>query len=137
VRARSFDRVTSWLGGYSGEGKYLGGSYEAQIEILYSKWGKWAKEYNRKLIPFVTPEFDNRYVRWGCPNCIPLNRFPQLFEKRVNIALMYTCPPRVILIGTWNDFFESTALEPAREYGFTYLEILRKVLEGYGTSEKS
>ncbi|MCL7390081.1 MAG: glycoside hydrolase family 99-like domain-containing protein [Thaumarchaeota archaeon] len=137
ARARSFDGVTSWLGGYSGEGRYLGGSYEAQIEILYSKWGKWANEYSRKLIPFVTPEFDNRYVRWGCSNCIPLNRSPQLFEKRANIALMYTRPPRVILIGTWNDFFESTTLEPAREYGFTYLEILRKVLEGYSTSEKS
>ena len=71
------------------------------------------------------------------PIAPPSTASPQLFEKRVNIALMYTCPPRVILIGTWNDFFESTALEPAREHGFTYLEILRKVLEGYGTSEKS
>jgi hypothetical protein len=38
-RARQFDGITSWLGGYSGEGIYLGGSYEAQLGILYSQWG--------------------------------------------------------------------------------------------------
>jgi archaellum component FlaC len=128
-RARSFDGITSWLGGYSGEGRYLGGSYEAQIEILYSKWGNWANKYHKKLFPFITPEFDNRYVRWGCPNCIPLNRSTQLFEERMNIALKHTHSPQVILVGTWNDFFESTTLEPSREYGFIYLEILKRVLE--------
>jgi archaellum component FlaC len=128
-RARSFDGITSWLGGYSGEGRYLGGSYEAQIEILYSKWGNWANKYHKKLFPFITPEFDNRYVRWGCPNCIPLNRSTQLFEERMNIALKHTHSPQAILVGTWNDFFESTTLEPSREYGFIYLEILKRVLE--------
>jgi DNA-binding ferritin-like protein len=128
-RARSFDGITSWLGGYSGEGRYLGGSYEAQIEILYSKWGNWANEYHKRLFPFITPEFDGRYVRWGNPNSIPLNRSPQLFEERMNIALKHTQSPQVILVGTWNDFFESTTLEPSREYGFIYLEILKRVLE--------
>jgi predicted metal-dependent hydrolase len=128
-RARSFDGITSWLGGYSGEGRYLGGSYEAQIEILYSKWGNWANEYRKKLFPFITPEFDGRYVRWGNPNSIPLIRSPQLFEERMNIALKHTHSPQAILVGTWNDFFESTTLEPSREYGFIYLEILKRVLE--------
>jgi hypothetical protein len=100
MRASSFDGVTSWLGGYSGEGRYLGGSYETQLEILYSKWGEWANEHYKKLFPFITPEFDNRYVRWGNPNSIPLRRSPQLFEERMNVVLMYTHPPRVILIGT-------------------------------------
>jgi hypothetical protein len=128
-RARSFDGITSWLGGYSGEGRYLGGTYENQIRIVYSRWGKWAGENSKKLIPFITPEFDNRYVNWGCPNCIPLNRSPQLFEERINIALKHTQSPQIIFVGTWNDFFESTTLEPSREYEFTYLEILKNVLE--------
>jgi prefoldin subunit 5 len=128
-RARSFDGITSWLGGYSGEGRYLGGTYENQIRIVFSRWGKWAGENSKKLIPFITPEFDNRYVNWGCPNCIPLNRSPQLFEERINIALKHTQTPQIIFVGTWNDFFESTTLEPSREYEFTYLEILKNVLE--------
>jgi hypothetical protein len=45
------------------------------------------------------------------------------------IALKYA-KDSTIIIGTWNDFFESTTLEPTREYGFTYLEILKDVLRG-------
>jgi hypothetical protein len=48
------------------------------------------KQIPQKMFPFITPEFDNRYASWGDPNSIPPYRSPQLFEKRVNIALMYT-----------------------------------------------
>ena len=130
-RARQFNGITSWLGGYSGEGKYLGGSYEAQIEILYSKWGMWAKENNKELIPFITPEFDNRYVKWGSPTSIPLERSPQLFIERLITALNHTKTFKIIMIGTWNDFFESTTLEPSREYGFEYLNLLKEILKDF------
>jgi archaellum component FlaC len=127
-RAKQFDGITSWLGGYSGEGNYLGGSYETQLQILYSEWGKWAKENSKKLIPFTTPEFDNRYVNWGNPNSIPLERSPEKFETRLRIILSYTDNPKIIMLGTFNDFFESTTLEPAREYGFEYLSLLKEIL---------
>jgi hypothetical protein len=127
--AKKFDGITSWLGGYSPKGEYLGGSYENQIEIAFSKWEKWAEENGMRFFPFITPEFDNRYVKWGNPNSVPLERSPELFEKRIMIALKYA-KDSTIIIGTWNDFFESTTLEPTREYGFTYLEILRDVLRG-------
>jgi len=131
ARAESFDGITSWLGGYSVEGKYLGGSYEAQLEILYSKWGKWVEENQKKLFPYITPEFDNRYVKWGSQKSIPLERSTILFEKRLETALQHAKTSRVILIGTWNDFFESTTLEPTREYESTYLNLLKKMLEKY------
>ena len=37
-RARQFDGITSWLGGYSENGDYIGGSYQEQIKILYNLW---------------------------------------------------------------------------------------------------
>ena len=131
-RARQFDGITSWLGGYSGEGIYLGGSYEAQLGILYSQWGGWVRLNNKKLVPFITPEFDNRQVSWGNPNSIPIERSPQLFIQRLIIALNYTEGAGIVMIGTWNDFFESTTLEPTATYGFTYLALLKEVLAGYG-----
>jgi hypothetical protein len=130
-RARQFDGITSWLGGYSGEGIYLGGSYETQLGILYSQWGEWARLNNKKLVPSITPEFDNRQVSWGNPNSIPIERSPQLFIQRLRIALNYTERARIIMIGTWNDFFESTTLEPTITYGFTYLTLLNEVLASY------
>ena len=36
---------------------------------------------------------------------------------------------RMVMIGTFNDFFESTTLEPTQEYGFIYLQLLKEILE--------
>ena len=105
-RARQFDGITCWLGGYSGKGEYLGGSYEKQLKILYSAWGEWAKENNKDLIPFTTPEFDGRYVTWGDPNSIPLERSTTKFLERLNITFHYSPRTKIVMIGTFNDFFE-------------------------------
>jgi hypothetical protein len=126
--ARSFEGTTSWLGGYSPSGEYLGGSYEVQIDKMYSEWFKWTLENKKLHMPSTTPEFDNRYVKWGNPTSIPLERSPENFRKRLEIILKYTNYPRVISLGTWNDFFESTTLEPTREYEFTYLKIIREII---------
>jgi len=123
--AKMFNGITSWLGGYDPNGNYLGGNYENQIKIGFSKWESWAIENERKFIPSITPEFDNRYVKWGNPNSIPLHRSPELFIERLKIALNHIKTFKLLMIGTWNDFFESTALEASREYGFTYLELIK------------
>jgi len=130
-RAKQFDGITSWLGGYSDKGEYLQGSYEEQIKILYSEWGRWAIENNKKLIPCTTPEFDSRDVKWGNPNSIPLERSPDKFEKRLNIIFSYSQYPKIVMLGTFNDFFESTTLEPSKEYEFVYLKLLKKMLEKF------
>jgi hypothetical protein len=126
--AKSFEGITSWLGGYSPSGEYLGGSYEAQVDKMYSEWFKWVLENKKLHIPSTTPEFDARYVKWGDPNSVPLERSPELFRRRLEIILKYTNYPPVISLGTWNDFFESTTLEPTREYGFTYLKIIKEII---------
>lgn len=123
--ASLFDAVTSWLGGYMPDGNYLGGSYEKQIELIYGEWFRWCKAKDIPLIPYVTPEFDARLVSWGDPAEIPLPRSPDLFRERVKIAMKYSGLAGTIAVGSWNDFFESHALEPSREYGFTYLDIVR------------
>jgi hypothetical protein len=123
--AKMFNGITSWLGGYSPDGNYLDGSYENQLKIGFSKWELWATENERKFIPSTTPEFDNRYVKWGNPNSIPLPRSAELFVKRLKIALNHIKTSKLLMIGTWNDFFESTTLEPSTEYGFTYLELIK------------
>ena len=68
-------------------------------------------------------------MKWGDPNSVPLERSPELFEKRMTIGLKYTKTSKTIMLGSWNEFFESTTLEPAIEYGFTYLELIKKILE--------
>jgi hypothetical protein len=129
--AKMFNEITSWLGGYSPDGNYLGGSYENQIKIGFSKWESWAIDNGKKFIPFITPEFDSRHVKWGNPNAIPLERSHQLFKERLIIGLNHTKTSKIIMIGTWKDFFESTTLEPSREYGFEYLNLLKEILKDF------
>jgi hypothetical protein len=104
--AKMFNGITSWLGGYDPNGNYLGDSYENQIKIGFSKWESWTIENERKFIPSITPEFDNRYVKWGNPNSIPLHRSPELFIERLKIALNHIKTSKLLMIGTWNDFLK-------------------------------
>jgi hypothetical protein len=129
-RAEAFDGVTSWLGGYMPNGEYLGGSYEKQLDLIYEAWLKWTYEKEKLLIPYLTPEFDSRYVIWGDPNSVPLHYSPQLFEQRLKISSKYT-NGGIIFVGTMNDFFESTVLEPTVEHGFERLHILLNVLKSH------
>jgi|GEM_PF-746748 len=133
-RLKQFDGVTVWLGGYLPDGKYVGGSYTKQLKINYSKWYNLTSKLGILLIPFGTPEFDNR-LSWGSPNSIPILRDKNSSKQNLQTLLEYSSElpdsHKMIFWGTFNDFFESTTLEPAQQYEFSSLDGLREVLEEY------
>jgi len=129
-RVRQFDAITSYLlfGGYSDKGIYAGGSYEEQLRIAYSVWENWCIENDRDLIPLTIPEYDGRYSIWGEPDSVPLKRSPETSRERLDIILNIS---KIVFYGTWNEFFQSSTLEPSIEYGFESIEILKDVLKSY------
>ena len=80
-------------------------------------------------IPSVISEFDSRYVEWGNPNQIPLPRDAERFTKQLELALSNSVPKLFIRIDTWNDWYESTIIEPSTRWGFDYLQIIKKIVE--------
>lgn len=80
------------------------------------------KEANKNLFLTITPAYDESLVR-------PYNPFepipPEIngintFDWGWETALKYD--PDYILITSWNEFFEGTAIEPSQEYGDYYIK---------------
>lgn len=70
-----------------------------------------------------------------------LNRVPQLAPqvsrrdgetlRRQFEAAVRTRPQHIIVYG-WNEYYESTYIEPSRDFGMSYVELLRSLIAGLG-----
>jgi hypothetical protein len=135
---KKLDGVTVWAGHYDTTG-YYGGFYD--YEKWYIKrtleWNSWLKEKISKgelpqtfvYMPSVIPEFDSRYVPWGDPNQVILPREPDRFARLLDLALSKSLPKKIVRIDTWDDWYESTIIEPSTRWGFDYLQIIKKIVE--------
>lgn len=108
-------------GGYDPPVRY-GKSYEEQLEILYRNWRPYAIESAKFMMTSFKP---------GEVTIEILPRTPELFKERFNTCLRYATPLKMVRIDTWNDWYELTQVEPDRIDKFTYLKILKNILEEY------
>jgi hypothetical protein len=98
------------------------------LEELYSKWADALRGLTA-LVPSVIPGFDYRKAPWGQSDAVPLLRDKERFKMELEIALKYMDEElKMIRIDTWNDWYESTQVEPSMEEGFLFLSALKKVL---------
>lgn len=51
-----------------------------------------------------------------------------------SLALALKSPSPIVQIATWNDHSESTAIEPTRDHGYRYLELLQALQKGSSAS---
>jgi hypothetical protein len=133
---KKLDGATVWAGHYDSKG-YYGGLYD--YEAWYTKrtleWNNWLKEkisqgelpFTFVYIPSVIPEFDSRYVEWGDPNQVILPRDPDRFSRQLNLALSNSLPKKIIRVDTWDDWYESTIIEPSTRWLFDYLQIIKEI----------
>jgi hypothetical protein len=128
-----FDGITAWGGSFYGPtGVILGKSYGEQLDELYKVWHMWATNHGKGIIPSMKPSEDTTRVPWGGLGNYELPRSPKLFKEWLKILLRYTDPNlKMIRIDTWNDWNENTEIEPSREEGLTYLNILKDVISSY------
>jgi hypothetical protein len=50
-----------------------------------------------------------------------------LYVIRLNIAYLYNQNP--ITVMTWNEFQENSCIEPTEEFGYTYVDLTRMVID--------
>jgi hypothetical protein len=129
---RIADAFTGWIGFHKvglDTQEYVD-KYEYYYDKQLEAWRSFTKEWNKDFIVSLTPGFDNSYS-WGGPQ-IPLPRDGKRFAERLEIAIKYLDSNRPILkIDTWNDWGEWSYIEPSRNEGFSYLEILKPLLINY------
>jgi len=96
-----------------------------KVAAQYDRWSRAAQRAGVAFVPGVLPGFDDRAVRprAGHP---PIPRSVELFQEQLAAAQRLAVgQPRMVMITSWNEWHEDTSIEPAREYGFEYLEGLR------------
>lgn len=106
------------------------------LEILKDvekEWARIEKEYPVPYFPHISCGWDNnprfRNFRAG----IVRNNTPENFEKGLRMAKAYldkhSYLPPLVTINSWNEWTETSYLEPDDLYGYGYLEAIKKVFK--------
>ena len=129
--------MTVWAAHYDTTG-YYGGLYDYKEWYIKRtlEWNKWLREKINEgelppyfvYTPSVIPEFDSRLASWGDPNQVILPRDPNRFKEQITLALSHSIPKGMVRIDTWDDWYESTIIEPSVRWEFKYLQIIKEVV---------
>jgi len=93
--------------------------YEMDIEKTYSLWSQFAQSYKKDFIPVAWPGFKNVIPRSS-------GHFLSLLEgcRKYNTR-------KIIRIPSFNEWYFAHQIEPAQDYSFQYLEVLKNFIEKY------
>lgn len=107
-------------------------NYEDVLPDVSAEWKKLESELPIPYFPHVSVGWDNNprfmKMRLGIlKNCTPEN-----IESALRMAKQYVdehpSQPPLITINSWNEWTETSYLEPDDLYGYGYLEAIKKVL---------
>jgi len=131
-KAEGWDAATTY--NYPGVGNETGSarSYQSMVDGYEKTW-KWVD--GNPQLPYMVPTMPGWDVRpWEGPN--GLHRTGQsaaLFEEMCRRAKRFIDErpperaPRIMITEAWNEFGEGSYVEPTEQYGFGYLDAIRKV----------
>ena len=135
-------------------------TFFADVDALFSRWGRAARDTGIDFIPNVLPGYNDRGVRLAENHYViprALRRFGSktgFFEQSIELAKRHVDPEvRLVTITSFNEWHEWTQIEPARPagvdpvgdpdaytqgfphpaYEFDYLELVRKQFGAAGT----
>jgi len=105
---------------------------EDYLVSFYKKAERW--DY---LVAGAFPGFKDIYAEAGLASETRYldPRDGETFRLTLRMALEHQ--PDVIQLITWNDYGESTSIEPTEEYGYRYLELVQETRRGMGADEFS
>lgn len=98
----------------------------------YPEWRSILNSKGIKFIPNAYPGFDNTENRkFQNPSSegavLPLDEI--MFKQMLDIATNYSdSNPKIVMITSWNEWLESTAIEPSVEYGELFLDQVSNIV---------
>jgi hypothetical protein len=129
VPALGFDSVTNYQFVHF---CYMDKDYEKEIlPIVYKEWARMDKDYTVPYYPHVSIGWDNnpRFISYVPTVCY--NNPPEVFKQALIKAKEYVdthnLPAPLITINSWNEWTETSYLEPDTKYGYGYLEAIKEV----------
>ncbi len=106
--------------------------YEKEIlPQVYNEWARMDVDYTVPYYPHVSIGWDNNPRFINFTGCVCKNNGPENFRKALVKAKEYVdthnLPAPLITINSWNEWTETSYLEPDTKYGYGYLEAIRDV----------
>ncbi len=119
---------------YPGAGMSGGnrGSYKRMVDGYEAIWKSIDADSQIPYLVPISPGWDN--TPWaGDKALVRYGTTPALYEDMCRRAKRFTDErpaeraPRIVISEAWNEFGEGSYIEPTEEYGFGYLDAMRKV----------
>ena len=108
------------------------GSYQAWGEAALAAWDPWTAEFSVPFFPHVSIGWDTNPRFKALQPDLVTGDTPERFAGFLQRALAFVderrLSPRLITVNSWNEWSESSYLEPDSVNGFQYLEAVRDSL---------
>ena len=131
VSALSFDSVTNYQFVHFCN---MNRDYAQILPEVYAEWERMDKDYSAYYYPHVSVGWDNNPRFSGFIPVVCKNNTPELFEQALIKAKEYIdchdLPAPLITINSWNEWTETSYLEPDSKYGYGYLNAIKRVFLG-------
>ena len=109
---------------------YVNRNYSEIMPDVLKEWDHVHQSITKEYYPHVSAGWDNNPRHFQYMDAVVKNNTPEEFEKALRQAKAYvdannTTP--LITINSWNEWTETSYLEPDTLYGYGYLQAIKKV----------
>lgn len=108
--------------------------YNEAVKDVVNEWDAIAKNYSAAYYPHVSVGWDSSPRTFNVKGSIIKNNTPANFEAALRKAKEYIdAHPKqapLITVNSWNEWTETSYLEPCTMYGYGYLEAVKHVFKG-------
>lgn len=105
--------------------------YTDILAELPGYWQQWTEKYPLPYFPHISVGWDNNPRFWGIRPGVVKNNTPAAFEQGLRLARQYVdthdLPVPLITLNSWNEWTETSYLEPDDRNGYGYLDAVRRV----------
>ncbi len=105
--------------------------YSEIVKDAVPLWEKWYNKYEIPYFPHVSAGWDNNPRFKNFRPGIVKNNTPAEFEKALRLAKEFVdthpLPAPLITINSWNEWTETSCIQPDSLYGYGYLDAIKRV----------
>lgn len=98
--------------------------FHSFTDMAWENWRSWSEKWGNDFIPCIYPEYFTSEK-----GSRSIERSRENYTDFCNVAKRNIGSQNLIIINSWNDFTNDTALEPTCEYGELYLDLTRENLK--------